>query len=323
MPSGGEAGEGAVSSRRSRSDGLLMGLATTIAALLTVPGTVMAQALPPTTVDPIVVEGARLRDLVEQFVDDVIEPPVRRGPARWARRVCVGAVNLRQDVAQALVDQVSEVARRVDLEVGEPGCRPNILIIGADDGAALARGLVERRPRLFRPGYSGASRSRLALEGFTTNPAPVRWWHVSLPVDRDTGAPAVRMRGEDPPMVAGRGRFRTNITNTLQRVVIVVDINAASGLNTVQLGDYLGVVALAQVDPEAETSAYDTILNLFEIEPRPSGMTDWDRAYLSALYEAELDQSGPPSQRREIVDRMLRDRARATGLEDAVPGLDD
>ena len=312
-----------MSSQRWSGVRRLPALCLAAAAVLSLPSAVTAQALPPTTVDPVVVEGARLRDLVERFVDDIVEPPVRRGPARWARRVCVGAVNLRQEVAQALVDQVSDVARRVDLEVGEPGCRPNILIVGAADGAALARGLVEQRPRLFRPGYSGASRSRLALERFTTTPAPVRWWHVSQPVNRDTGAPAVRLPGGGPPTIVTRGRLRTNISNTLQRVVIVVDLNAASGLNTAQLGDYIGVVALAQVDPDAETSAYDTILNLFETDPRPSGMTDWDMAYLSALYGAELDQSGPPSQRREIVDRMLRDRARATGLEGAVPGLDD
>lgn len=70
------------------------------------------------------------------------------------------------------------------LEIGEPGCSANVLILGTDDGTALAAGLVERAPRAFRPAYGGAALSSEALERFVTTDRPVRWWHVSLPVNR-------------------------------------------------------------------------------------------------------------------------------------------
>ena len=54
------------------------------------------------------------------------------------------------------------------------------------------------------------------------------------------------------------------------------------------------MVALAQVDAEADTAAYPTILNLFaDPASAPAGLTDWDRSYLTALYDAELNQLQP------------------------------
>ena len=77
----------------------------------------------------------------------------------------------------------------------------------------------------------------------------------------------------------------------LYRSIIIVDIEAVAGLSTTQLGDYLAMVSLSQVDPEAETGAYDTILNLFDNPSAVPEMTAWDRAYLTALYSS-------PSRRR-------------------------
>jgi hypothetical protein len=136
----------------------------------------LVQDPPPTTLEDVVVDGRRLDQAIDDFVADIVAPPVNRGPARWHRRVCVGAINFRSDVAQALVDQVSAVAADTGLEIGEPGCSANVLILGTDDGSALAAGLVNRAPRAFRPGYSGAARSSEALERFVDTQAAVRWW---------------------------------------------------------------------------------------------------------------------------------------------------
>ncbi|MCA3718865.1 MAG: hypothetical protein IM674_11500, partial [Brevundimonas sp.] len=83
-----------------------------------------------TVLEDVVVDGRRLDQAIDDFVADIVAPPVNRGPARWHRRVCVGAVNFRSDVAQALVDQVSAVAADTGLEIGEPGCSANVLILG-------------------------------------------------------------------------------------------------------------------------------------------------------------------------------------------------
>ncbi|WP_372707871.1 hypothetical protein [Brevundimonas sp.] len=275
----------------------------------------LPQEPPATQLEDVVVEGRGLRDAVDDFVDEIVAPPVGRGPARWNRRVCVGVVNFRREAAQALVDQVSSVALQAGLEIGDPGCSPNILIIATDDAQGLARGLVARNPLVFRPQYSGAARSSEALKRFQETGVPVRWWHVSMPTVRGTGLPGVRMPGESPPRIPGEGRLRSPLQNDLLKAFIIIDVNAAAGVDLRRLGDYVGMVALAQIDPEADASSYDTILNLFDTPQPPLALTEWDTSYLAALYGAELNQRPVNFQAGEISSSMFRDRRAAQQAE--------
>ena len=105
--------------------------------------------------------------------------------------------------------------------------------------------------------------------------------------------------------------MRSPLRNDLLRAFVIVDVDAAAGIDTRRLGDYLGMVALAQIDPEADTSSYDTVLNLFDpARPQP-GLTDWDLSYLTALYGAELHQRETNQQTGEVSSSMFRDRQNA------------
>lgn len=273
-----------------------------------------------TELDDIVVQGRRVDERVRGFIDEIAAPS-GRGPARWRDNICVGVANLRGDVAQYLADRVSEVAIDIGLEPGEPGCQPNILIIGTDDGAAMAQGLVAARRSVFWPGGSGMSRSRSALEAFQTNDHAIRWWHISLPVDSQTGALAVRLPGEAPPTVARTtsGRLRTTIRNDLGRVIIILDVTKIDGLDLRQIADYAAMVAFSQVDPDADTQDYDSILSLFGRPQTTPHLTEWDMTYLKALYKAELNQSAANQQAGEIQGLMARAQKRA---QETTPELD-
>lgn len=261
----------------------------------------------------ITVQGRRIDERVRSFLDEVVAAPRGRGPARWRDNICVGVANLRGETAQYLADRVSDVAWDIGLEAGEPGCRPNIMIIGTDDGAAMAQALVAARRSVFWPGGSGMNRSRAALEAFQDNDHPVRWWHISLPVDSETNRLAVRLPGGNPPVVANyaAGRLRTTIRNDLGRVIIIVDVAKLAGLNSRQIADYVAMVALSQVDPDADTQDYDSILNVFRQPAASPNLTEWDMAYLKALYAAELNQTATSHQTGEIQDLMARDQKRA------------
>ncbi|HST92879.1 MAG TPA: hypothetical protein VLJ13_11850 [Brevundimonas sp.] len=283
-----------------------------IAAVLGLASPTFAQAPSqepaPTELETVTVDGRRLSDTIERFVDDIVAPPVGRGPSRWHRKVCVGVANVRRDAAQVIIDRVSGIALEAGLEPAEPGCSPNILVIATSDGQAMARGLVEVRPRVFLPFYAGGSRSARALERFQATDAAVRWWHVGIPVMRDTGEAAVRLPGNPvAPRVREDGsRLTTRVQNTLMRAFIIIDLDRMDGVTFQQLGDYIGMVAMAQIDPDAETKPYDTILNLFAGPGTGQGMTAWDRAYLASLYGAELNQRAPRHQGGEIGRHMLR-----------------
>jgi hypothetical protein len=65
-------------------------------------------------------------------------------------------------------------------------------------------------------------------------------------------------------------------------------------------------VSLAQIDPDASPAAFDSILNLFTNPAAYSGLTDWDRSYVRALYQ--FDQERVSSmQTVDLVGKMLRD----------------
>jgi len=294
--------------------------AALFALALTAPGLASAQETPETTVEDIVVLGTPLREQVETFADTVVAPPHGRGPARWSARsgICVGVVNLQREAAQAMADRVSGVALELGLPIGEPGCSPNVLIIATDDAPALTAALVERSPNAFRPPYSGSSRSRLQLRRFIETDRPVRWWHISLPVNSETGAIAVRIPGYDPPRTGVMAsRLTTVIQNDLMRAYVIIDIDQVEGVTFQQLADYVAMVAFAQVDPDADLSGFPTILNVFDNPTIAFGLTDWDQAYLGSLYGAELNQRNPNAQSGAVAALMFRERERAEDEADA------
>ena len=284
-------------------------LALAASLIIQTPGAVQVPPPEPTTeLQEVVVEGRRLRAVVEDFVGEVGAPATGdRGAARWNSSVCIGVVNLRADVAQYIVDRASDVARELGLTAGEPGCTANVLIIAAADGQAVADGIVGERRRAFTPGGSGMTRSLRALETFRTSDAPIRWWHVSGPVDSESGALATRLPGYDAPQTAisRASRLRTDIRDDLFKAIIVVDITKTASLSLTQLADYCTLIALAQVDPDADVAAFDTVLNVFS-NPEVPGLTAWDRDYLNALYSIEQNRLGSGARGAEIVDLMMR-----------------
>lgn len=274
----------------------------------------------PVALEDVVVEGRRLEELTREFVDEVSAPPRRRGLARWRGGVCVGVANIRDEVAQPLADRVSQVAMEYGLRPGDPGCRPNILVVFTDDGQSLSAAMVERRRQIFHAGVGGLDRGNVALRDFQNSDRPVRWWHVSLPTNAYTGEAGIRLPGGDAPMVVGEGLVNRgrNIRDDLNKVIVVVDMYQVENLSLPQLADYVAMVSLAQVDPDGDTSGYATILNLFDDPEGSPGLTGWDRAYLGALYSGPSERIRNSDQARELL-RNLR-RASSGGAGDETPG---
>jgi len=275
--------------------------------------------VPPVELDTILVDGRRLEERVDDFVAEVAAPPVGRGLARWDRAVCIGTANMDRRYAQFMIDRVSTVAISQGLDIGEPGCRPNVMIAAASDADELSTRLVEDEPNGFQPAQSNTDRGDAALAVFKTSDAPVRWWHVSLPVSADTGEPAVRYVGEGPQQIRVRdaSRIRSNVRDDLARVYIVLDVTRIGQVAFGALSEYVALIALAQIDPAADTSYYPSILNLFNTSDQLTGLTDWDRDYLTALYTAPRDRARPTQQAREIAREMTGSQTRAD--EAAVP----
>lgn len=261
-----------------------------------------------TRLSDVIVSHRELDARAEAFVAEVAAPPARRGLARWAGRVCVGAVNIRPEIAQSMIDRVSRLALDLKLRVGEPGCTPNIVVIFTNDARGLATEMVAQDRYAFHWGVGGLDRGKAALREFQNSEAAVRWWHVSIPVVGATGGRAIRFPGDTGPIyVPGEGLVNRGrpVSDILNKVFIVLDVDQLGDVNLAQLNDYVALVAMAQIDPDGETAGYDTVLNLFEDPAGVSGLSDWDAVYLEALYNAMWERVNPSGQADGIV-RLVR-----------------
>ena len=273
-----------------------------------------------TTLSTIEVEGQRRTayDAARAFTNEILVTPPRRGIARWRTTdpICTGVVNMQRDVAQALADRIADRVIELGLQAGEPGCKANMIIVGADDGAAMASSLIEARPRAYITGIAGTSLTYRALNTFRTSDAPVRWWMLTVPLDARTGAVTVRTPdSENAPIrrIDGAGRLRSQDINAIFQVMVVVDVNRIGTVDVGQLGDYIAMVTLAQVDAQADVAGFETVLNLFQDPAGVSGLTDWDLTYLRQLYAADLSVLSASAQ----VGRIAGAMARAEEADDA------
>lgn len=250
------------------------------------------QEAPATPLEDVIVSGETLQERADRFVDEVAQPVQGRGLARWDRPACFGVVNFEGDSARSIADRLVTRADELGLPVGDPDCDPNVFVIGAVDAPGVARAWVARSPGAFEPRVGSTAGRPSALRHFVSSDAAVRWWPISIPMHFDifTGRsqPAVRLPGQSAPKlrVYAKSQHASRIRDDLVKVMVLVDVEKLGPVTLDQLCDYLLMIAYAQIDPEGDTSGYETILNLFEDATVP-GLTPWDRSYLAALYEGD------------------------------------
>lgn len=273
--------------------------------------------------EDVVVDGSPLERRAEAFVRSVGAAAEGRKLATWPGRICVGAIGVAVEPARVMVDRVLDWGYSLGLRVGAPGCQPNILVVFSDDGDRTARELVEARPQDFDAGISSSHLGKRALLAFQSSGRPVRWWHVSLPIDPDTGRPIVRLPGQAPFAPPSGGithpsdlgsfgqitlgsRLFDDTLDALQSVVIVVEVAALEQASFAQLSDYVAMIALAQIEPEARPAA-PSILTIFEPDAvQEPSLTHWDQAFLQALYGTHQRNVSPQSDSSLIARGVAR-----------------
>jgi hypothetical protein len=305
------------------------------AAMLAIVALAAGQDPPPAVsqLEDVEVIAEARADMARTFVSRIVAPARGRGLGRWTK-ICPGIANLDQAVAQPIVDRLATRAVDLGIEIEGPGCEANIIVVFTTDARALTRALVANEPRVFRHGGGGIDRGGAALRAFQDSERPVRWWSLSVPINSGTGQRAVRVPGDRVGGPTGRrfaqvlgcrapsadcvgvgapivqstfaSRLNSQIVDQLYKAIIIVDIDAVSGLSTDQLGDYLAMVTLAQIDPEADTGAFDTVLNLFDNPQGVPGLSEWDQSYLSALYSSPSRRRSAGAQANAVAAIMRR-----------------
>lgn len=205
---------------------------------------------------------------------------------RFEDRLCPGIFGMKPDYASLMIGRIRANAERLDLWMSEDDgtCRPNFIVAFVDDGqAALAQ--IERNQGWLMQGLTTADRRELLAED-----GPVRVWTTTQTRSRD-GLPVPRRETLDnPPTVStwmAHSKIYLATREDITQVIVLFDRKDIYGKTLVQLADYATMRGLARTRPmDGDGQTMDTILALFDANGSPPlEMTEFDRAYLGAVYD--------------------------------------
>ena len=229
------------------------------------------------------------------------------GLARMEGAVCFRVHDAPAAMGDYLLQRMAATAEITGLAVQQPGCVPNVDVIFTEDATATARRL-QQQPQLLQPFGSvpGTTQGAQALNDFLRLPAPVRWWQTTVQVDWNGDAAMNLPRNDLVANTANTAsRLMQDMRDRLLGSLVLIDVGKLGDTSWDQLADYVAMVSLVQIDPQAQLGDYDSILNLFGTAAPPSALTGWDTAYLAALYGIDTHLY-PHAQQGQLANAMLR-----------------
>ena len=258
---------------------------------------------PANDVPEIVVEADR--DQIRQFIDALTDAPIGGQLSRFDWAVCPAAVGLldRQNIAVA--DRMRHVAAAAGIKVAPAGCKPNALLIVADNKQELIDGLWNEYPIYFKDPLnrrSGPIRQR----------GPVTTWHVESLVDINGMVPGQELLWKHFITTSmDSSRLQPGAIPYFVAGITVIERNALAGLTTTQVADYAAMRIFARTDPARLKKPAPTILTVIDApmgSATPLTLTEWDLGYLKALYGSGRRQFAS-SQRHEMQRILQKDLA--------------
>jgi hypothetical protein len=215
-------------------------------------------------------------------------------------RLCPGVSGLRAEDASLIIDRIRSTAEELGLRMthDDGTCRPNFVVAFVDDGQETIRSIERGRYWLFN------NMPRHELRELLGETGPVHVWTATMLRTRD-GMPA----GSSQWMASSR--IYLAMREDIVWVLVLFDREDARGKTLLQLADYATMRGLARTRPvDGDGQAMSTILALFDPDAAPpAGMTEFDRAYLGAIYDGLPNMPGLTKVLG--VNRQLRRQAEA------------
>lgn len=219
---------------------------------------------------------------------------------RWTRPICARVEGVAEQQAEIVSATLKKVAGEAGARLAGRKCDANVFVIFTSDGAGLAQRLADRLP------MPRQRDGRVERDAFTDATGPLRWeTRVSLHDARHgplvANSAALLNSGDyaldlDVPSVdsADPSLIRRKTKASIDGMMVLVDAKAATGMTMGQLAEYVAMVVLARPPMSVTFEAHPSILNLAAYSPpgpSPLHLSEWDRAYLTALYSAPADRS--------------------------------
>jgi len=215
---------------------------------------------------------------------------------------CPAVIGLSDARNAAIVERMRRVAKAVGIPVSDPGCKPNVLVIIARNKNETIKALRQKQPIFFRDA-AGRPISVPKDKG------PATAWQLSGLLDRRGTPVAVDPLAHryvlDTP--EGASLINSAARPVVHGSVLVMNVDALVGLTMTQIADYAAMRAFAPTQPrKLKGSGASTILTILDAPADsmvPLTLTQWDQAYLRALY-ATGGYHNAYSQRADMARRI-------------------
>ena len=253
--------------------------------------------------DTVTIEGTRQRKELERQVSHFVSSvPVHysyESMARWNTPICPLVAGLTRDQGELVLTRISQIVTASQAPLAAVHCSINFYIIISREPDTFLKEWRARDPNMFSRQNGGGY-----IKTFVESRRPVRVWYNS-----DLGsADAIPTSPADvalSPQIAGPGlggprgvRATANTVRTstrlsygairnLSTVIVIVDSTRTEHLSLSQVADYVAMVGLAEINPDADADVgtAPTILRLFQnTETPPAGLSTMDQAFLTSLY---------------------------------------
>jgi hypothetical protein len=278
----------------------------------------------------IVVTGQRLdKKIVKQeasnFIRAVIPLSVDGQYARRKAPICPKVMGIDEQYAQIVEKRIKRIADSADIDIAPQKCKLNLVVKFTTNSEQVINDLKKTNTSLF------SSISSLERKTFFENTAPIRWWYNLNRTGSDGRdlIPSSSQQEKDIPigrLDSSKGFTRsfnsslidTNFILNIEANTVVVDIDKVTGFPLDTIAAYIAMISLAHIRQDADYGGAPSILGIFNkarlMSDAPRDLTEWDYAYLRALYKTPLNRTAR-AQRSRIVGAMAKE---LTGEQNAV-----
>ena len=289
---------------------------TSLLASLALAAQPQVAAPPPSDQEAIVIEAQRLekqRQQISRMVDALTDSTFEGQVPQFHEALCPLVVGLDPEPAGDVEARLRTVADAIGLGAADASCTANLLVVVTDDREAVLDYWKRKKPDIFW------NLDRKEKEALFEDDAPVLSWQLimmldnnMMPVQQDVQSGVYTVASTDVT------RMRTSMLPSARGAVVVVDKTKLAGLDVRQLADHVAMRALAPLDPDAvDELASPTILKLMNAgldDTVPLTMTDWDFAFLKALYGTDNARKAR-SMRRRLASAMDKSLEAAADME--------
>lgn len=246
------------------------------------------QTEPPAIVDSVTVRATNRKNLLE-FVRAASALSSDGQISRRPNRLCPLVSGAPVEVNTYVASRIREVGAQVGLQFEKKSCSPNLLVLFSREPQVMLQKARNRRKIHFEPA------TPIQIQRFMANTRPVRWWN-SVVVIPSWGSESVVGDPDGAPEIRSPGsRTKQPTRSAIRGSLIVVDASQVDGVEVGAIADYIALVSLTDIKPEADLTGHNSILNLFAQGPAGDAakrLTAFDLAYLRGVYSVRDDASG-------------------------------